>query len=314
MSILVTSSLTKILQPTIIALGNFDGIHQGHQQVIKAMISRRDFFSKSYCTLVTFTPHPQEFFTGQKKQLLTPINEKSAILAKIEVKQLVLLPFDRELASLSPSQFVEDILIKQLQVKFISVGEDFCFGKNRQGNAQTLVTLAHKSQIEVIITPEQTINIEGENTRISSSYIRQALAEGNLEGAKMMLGRNYQIQGQVVEGQKLGRKIGFPTANLAIPSEKFLPRKGVYFVKIEAPTVSWGVMNIGDRPTVSGKKTTIEVHLLDWEGNLYNQELTVSLLQFLRPEQKFNSLDELKNQINLDCQIARKLIENGKFS
>ncbi len=312
MSIFVTSSLKNILQPTIIALGNFDGIHQGHQQVIKSIFTPNPFFADTYPTLVTFTPHPQEFFTGRKKQLLTPIPEKIEFLQQLGIKQLILLPFDRELASLTPAQFVEDILIKQIRVEFISVGEDFRFGRGRQGNAEQLKSLADQYRVKVVITPEQTIELNNQSIRISSSCIRDALSQGNLDIVKAMLGRNYQIQGKVIEGQKLGRTIGFPTANLEIPPEKFLPRKGVYVVTVSQDTSNltnlWGVMNIGDRPTVSGKNISVEIHLLDWEGDLYGENLTVSLINFLRPEQKFNSLEALKNQIQKDCQQAKELL------
>ena len=310
MSIFVTSSLKNILQPAIIALGNFDGIHQGHQQVIKSILTPSPSFANTYSTLVTFTPHPQEFFTGRKKQLLTPIPEKVEFLQQLGIKQLILLPFDRELASLTPAQFVEDILIKQIKVEFISVGEDFRFGHRRQGNAEQLKSEAAQYRVKVVITPEQTIEINHQSTRISSSCIRDALCQGNLNIVKAMLGRDYQIKGKVIEGQKLGRTIGFPTANLEIPPEKFLPGKGVYTVMVNGDksnlTDLWGVMNIGDRPTVSGKNISIEVHILDWKGDLYGENLTVTLINFLRPEQKFNSLDALKIQIQKDCQQARK--------
>jgi riboflavin kinase/FMN adenylyltransferase len=311
-SIFVTSSLKNILQPTIIALGNFDGIHQGHQQVIRAIVTPNPSLADTYPTLVTFTPHPQEFFTGQKKQLLTPIPEKAEILENLGIKQLILLPFDRELASLTPTQFVKNILIQQIQVKFISVGEDFHFGQGRQGNAEQLKSLGNQYGVRVVITPEQSIKINYQSTRISSSYLRDALSQGNLQLVKAMLGRDYQIQGKVIPGQKLGRTIGFPTANLAIPPEKFLPRQGVYVVKVHQqksnPTNLWGVMNIGNRPTVSGQNISVEVHWLDWQGNLYGEHLTVSLIHFLRPEQKFDSLNALKEQIQQDCQQAKELI------
>lgn len=311
MSIFLTSSLDNILQPTIIALGNFDGIHRGHQQVIKAIFSSHLGFEDIYPTLVTFTPHPQEFFTGQKKQLLTPIPEKSVILESLGIKQLILLPFDRELATLTPIQFVEEILIKQIKVKFISVGEDFRFGHNREGNALTLKSLASQFDVEVMIIPEQTVTLNQQSVRISSSYIRSALTEGDLQTVKIMLGRDYQIQGKVIKGQQLGRTIGFPTANLAINPQKFLPRKGVYTVEVNNELMGMkkirGVMNIGDRPTVNGKNITVEVHLLDWRENLYGETLTASLIDFIRPEQKFSSLSELKKQIEKDCQQAQNL-------
>lgn len=299
----ISSSTEKILYPCAIALGNFDGIHKGHQQVIQPIFK----YSNLTPSLVTFIPHPQEFFTGIKKQLLTPIPEKCILLEKLGIKQLILLPFDRELAHLSAEKFVEDILIKKINAKFISVGEDFCFGYQRQGNAKYLESLANKYNVKVSITKQQNLTIKKENVRISSSSIRHSLSNGKPELATEMLGREYQIIGKVIEGKKLGRKIGFPTANLEISSEKFLPKKGVYSVKVEVKNNHilsnlHGVMNIGTRPTIEGKNISVEIHLLDWKGDLYNQILTVKLLTFIRPEQKFSSLDELKKQIKLDCQ------------
>lgn len=299
----ISPSNEKIKYPCAVALGNFDGIHKGHQQVIQPIFNYENLTP----SLVTFIPHPEEFFTGTKKQLLTPMSEKCQILENLGIKQLILLPFDRQLANLSAEKFVEDILVKQIKANFISVGEDFCFGYQRQGNAEYLQSLANKYNVKVSITQEQNLTIKKESIRISSSYIRQSLSEGKPELATKMLGREYQIIGKVIEGQKLGRKIGFPTANLAITPEKFLPQMGVYGVKVDVKNNSLlsnlsGVMNIGIRPTIEGKNISVEIHLLDWEGDLYNKILTVKLVNFLRLEQKFSSLDDLKKQIKLDCQ------------
>ncbi|MBD1839114.1 bifunctional riboflavin kinase/FAD synthetase [Coleofasciculus sp. FACHB-501] len=364
----VTSSPDTALKPTAVALGNFDGVHRGHQQVVKPILKASDvpgvptlppsslhrrleyhwqsqsedtgrspetkiLSSNEYpiATVVTFNPHPREFFTGQRRGLLTPRPEKVRQLEALGVEQLVLLPFDRELAALSPQQFVEKILVRQLRAQSVSVGEDFRFGCQRAGTGADLKAIAHSYGINVTLVPLQTC--EGE--RISSSVIRQALQEGDLEQANRLLGRPYTLTGLVVKGQQLGRTIGFPTANLQLPSEKFLPRQGVYCVRVYSetedgseatgqtetgngeakvaadgcslPIEGIGVMNIGNRPTVDGTTSTLEVHLLDWVGDLYGKTLTVSLEQFLRPEQKFASLDALKTQIQVDCEAARAL-------
>ncbi|NJO94523.1 MAG: bifunctional riboflavin kinase/FAD synthetase [Hydrococcus sp. RM1_1_31] len=316
----VTTSIEQILKPNAIALGNFDGIHRGHQKVLQPILQSlsKEAVGKSnspYSTVVTFNPHPQEFFSGQSKQLLTPLCEKVKYLEKLGVEQLVLLPFDRELAALSPQQFVEEILIKHLQATRISVGQDFRFGHKRLGTAQDLKAIAANFGVEVIITALYTGQAtEGEqiSPRISSSLIRQALAEGDLLKANQMLGRAYTLTGIVVKGQQLGRTIGFPTANLELPPSKLLPRYGVYCVRVfieESCTPIQGVTNIGCRPTVEGDRPTIEVHLLDWTGDLYGQAVTVSLEKFLRPEQKFASLDALKAQITADCDLARQILQ-----
>jgi riboflavin kinase/FMN adenylyltransferase len=316
--LLVTSSLEEILKPNVIALGNFDGIHQGHQQVLKSTFNQDFLDSISsniaiYSTVVTFTPHPREFFTGKKKQLLTPLNEKVKLLERLGINQLLLLPFDRELASLTPQKFTENILIDKIDACLISVGQDFRFGHQRKGNAQDLKQIASSKGVKVIVTEEQTLNLKNQqNIRISSSHIRFCLEKGDVETANEMLGYKYSLTGKVIEGKKLGRTLGFPTANLELPQDKFLPRQGVYAVKVyqeHNPNISLkGVMNIGCRPTIGINQTTnqpsVEVHLLNWSGDLYNQILTVEVEKFLRPEQKFSSLEALKQQISNDCVLA----------
>jgi riboflavin kinase/FMN adenylyltransferase len=221
------------------------------------------------------------------------------------VEQLVLLPFDRELANLSPQQFVEEILVRSLGATQVSVGQDFRFGRGRAGEAADLQQLAAPYGIAVTVVP--LLFCQGE--RISSSNIRQALLAGDLSKANRLLGRPYSLTGEVVSGQQLGRTLGFPTANLQLPLEKFLPAKGVYAVRVTgagtADSPAAGVMNIGIRPTVAGGQPTAEVHLLDWSADLYGKTLTVTLEHFLRPEQKFSSLDALKAQIHADCAAAR---------
>jgi riboflavin kinase / FMN adenylyltransferase len=324
----ITSNQNHILTPTSVALGNFDGIHRGHQQVIKPILS----YSRAVSTVMSFYPHPTEFFTGQSKQLLTPLREKIEQLEVLGVDQLVLLPFNRQLSSLTPENFVQNILVEKFGANFVSIGQDFCFGYQRKGTATDLEAIANKSKIKVNITSLQTCHQE----RISSSLIRSALAKGDIINANRLLGRCYSLTGIVTEGQKLGRTIGFPTANLKINPRKLLPLFGVYLVKIyisqpwpispfdisiydwsgEVNTLNqtkiiaekWGVMNIGNRPTVNGQNTSVEVHLFDCDQDLYGLQLTVNLEQFLRPEQKFSSLDSLKDQIVEDCAKAKEMI------
>ncbi len=302
----ITSSLTNSLTPTAVALGNFDGIHQGHRQVILPVLNGD---SQTRATVVSFCPHPREFFSGQPHAMLTPQSEKALQLQMMGVEQLVLLPFNRELAALDPPQFVEEVLVRHLQAKRVSVGQDFRFGHQRSGTAIDLSKIAATHGIGVTIVPLLTFK----GKRISTSAIRDSLEQGELAIANRMLGRSYSLVGEVVAGQQLGRTIGFPTANLRVPPEKFLPRQGVYGVRVFGQALNrdkpvLGVMNIGNRPTVNGTQRTIEVHLLDWLGDLYGQILTVELEQFIRSEQKFDSLDELKTQIKADCETARAML------
>lgn len=304
----VTSTPKTALTPTAIALGNFDGVHRGHQQVLQPILAAQ-CGETVYTTVVSFNPHPREYFTGQPKALLTPLAEKVEQLEKQNIEQLVLLPFDRELAALSPQAFVEEILVQQLHPRLVSVGADFCFGRDRAGTAQDLKRIAATVGIEVAIASLKT----DRGDRISSSAIRQALQNCDIATANHLLGRPYTLKGTVTAGQKLGRTLGFPTANLELPEQKFLPGNGVYsvWVNLEGDRRSrhLGVMNLGCRPTVENRHRPLpEIHLLDWSGDLYDRTLTVSLERFLRPEQKFNSLEALKAQISRDCQAAKQIL------
>ena len=355
----ITSSLPTARTPTNVALGNFDGVHLGHQSVIRPILpasvidepvvgecseAEHIAFWQGYSdrcsrlldpcdvqsaqapphpqgnhplpTAVTFYPHPREFFSGEGRPWLTPLNEKAAFMQQLGVEQLVLLPFNHELVNLSPEVFVESILLDRLQARHISVGADFRFGHKRLGDVALLERLA--TQQGATVTVVQLAEEGGD--RISSSRIRQALCSGDVWQAQQLLGRPYRLIGRVVQGQQRGRQLGFPTANLQIPSDKFLPRTGVYSVRVFGvpgqpvnQAVS-GVMNIGVRPTVDGQTQTIEVHLLNWQGNLYGYTLTVMLQGFLRPEQRFDSLEHLKAQIQADCDAARMVLEVGNYS
>ncbi|MBE9167862.1 bifunctional riboflavin kinase/FAD synthetase [Pleurocapsales cyanobacterium LEGE 06147] len=324
----VTHSTSSALTPTTVALGKFDGLHRGHQQVIQPILNQvsKLLFANghTYSTVISFHPHPQEFFTGKPYTLLTPLKEKVQQLQNWGIEQLILLPFNREMAALSPQDFVEKILVQQLHTGMISVGEDFRFGKQRSGTAIDLQAIAAKFGIPVVIIPSYTC--EGE--RISSSCIRQALSEGNLYRAKLLLDHPYYLTGKVVKGQQLSRNIGFPTANIQLPLNKFLPRHGVYAVKafiVDETTnaspvlehllpLGAGVMNISYHPTVNDSYQLLELHLLDWSGDLYGKTLRIQLEEFLRPEQEFSSLQTKKAQMTADCAIASSLLMANQFN
>jgi riboflavin kinase / FMN adenylyltransferase len=285
------------IEPTDLAINNFDGA----SSALYDALSPHDA-PAIYPTVVTFSPHPQAYFSGVSRALLTPIAEKTWQMAQMGIRQLVMLPFDEAIAQLTPEAFVEEILVKGLQAKRISVGSDFRFGKGRSGNAEGLQAIAAKHGVPVVLVPLR----HEQGDRISSSRIREALQTGEVEVATHLLGRPYTLTGRVVQGQQLGRTIGFATANLQVSAEKYLPRTGVYSVRVygAAPEPLCGVMNIGNRPTVQGQDLSVEVHILNWSGNLYGQLLTVSLEGFVRAEQKFDSLNGLKAQIAEDCEVA----------
>lgn len=315
LSVRIIFDPTEISRPTAIALGNFDGVHIGHRRVIAPILPTALDDRHLTSTVVSFAPHPQEFFSNQPRQLLAPFEEKVSLLADLGVEQLVLLPFNAALAKLTAAEFIQQILIKSMQVEMISVGCDFRFGKQRQGSINDLQQIWGD---RLTVIPEQTMNVGTSNqaVRISSSNIRAALAEGKIDLANALLGRPYNFIGEVVSGKQLGRTIGFPTANLALPEAKCLPRDGVYTVQVQinnAPIYINGVMNIGMRPTVKGNQRSLEVHLLAWQGDLYGQRLNVELRQFIRPEKKFDSLDALKSQIQQDCQSAKRYLESDSL-
>jgi riboflavin kinase / FMN adenylyltransferase len=297
----IHSTFAAITKPTAIALGNFDGVHSGHQRAIELLLAN----AGANCpTVVTFDPHPQQFFSGQPRQLLTTLPEKALCLEALGIQQLVLLPFDEHLVHLTPTEFVSKILHQQLGVVQIVIGADFRFGYQRVGDAVMLKNLAAEYGIETHI-----VELEFDrDQRIGSSRVRAALLDGDLREVDRLLKRSYSISGLVVPGQQLGRTLGFPTANIDYPPIKFLPRLGVYCVRIDTEQEQrlQAVMNIGKRPTVNGQSTSMEVHILNWSGDLYGQSLTIYLDQFLRPEQKFAGLPELTKQIQADCSAAQE--------
>jgi riboflavin kinase / FMN adenylyltransferase len=297
----IHSTFAAITKPTAIALGNFDGVHSGHQRAIELLLAN----AGANCpTVVTFDPHPQQFFSGQPRQLLTTLPEKALCLEALGIQQLVLLPFDEHLVHLTPTEFVSKILHQQLGVVQIVIGADFRFGYQRVGDAVMLKNLAAEYGIETHI-----VELEFDrDQRIGSSRVRAALLDGDLREVDRLLKRSYSISGLVVPGQQLGRTLGFPTANIDYPPIKFLPRLGVYCVRIDTEQEQQlqAVMNIGKRPTVNGQSTSVELHILNWSGDLYGQSLTIYLDQFLRPEQKFAGLPELTKQIQADCVAAQE--------
>lgn len=291
---------------TILTLGTFDGVHIGHQKILKKLIeqSNKNQFES---VLLTFFPHPRMVLKQDEKiLLLNTIKEKSKLVEEIGIDNLIIHPFDTTFSELSAEDFVKKILIDQLNLGKIIIGYDHKFGKNRSADINDLIKLGKKYDFEV----EQISAKEIDDISISSTKVRTALLNGNIELANTYLGYNYSICGKVVEGKKIGRTINYPTANIEIEEDyKLVPKSGVYIVSsvIENKTI-FGMMNIGKNPTISGVSESIEVFYFDFNKDLYDKVVCVNLISRIRDEQKFESLDKLKKQLDLDKEYSKNHI------
>jgi len=281
-----------------VAIGNFDGVHKGHQ----ALLQHARALGGKLGVLV-FEPHPQEFFRPDTPRFrLTPFRAKARLLEQHGVSLLFALHFDADFAALSADEFITRVLVQGLGVRHVIVGEDFCFGKGRTGN---LALLQQRSaELGFDVTTFELVG-EGEASKISSTSIREALRDGKPEVAASLLGHPWTVEGMVESGDQRGRTIGFPTANVSL--EGYLePALGVYAVRVEVGGRQYGgVANFGRRPTFDKKDVLLEVHIFDFEGDIYGQPIVVSFISFLRPEMKFPGLDALKAQIARDSEAAR---------
>jgi riboflavin kinase / FMN adenylyltransferase len=296
----------EALRPTAIALGSFDGLHQGHRRVIAAVTAVPGSEQAAIATVVSFWPHPREVLHGEARLRLDLPAEKLHLLEPLGIEQLVLVPFSRELAALSPEAFVEQVLVGQLAAQRVAVGDNFRFGAGRSGDSQALAVIGARHGIEVEVVP---MLWDGEE-RVSSSRIRRALGAGDLAEARRLLERPYRFSGLVVRGRGLGKQLGWPTANLQVDGRKFLPLEGVYAAtaSVAGGPMLPAVMNLGPQPTVDPTApSAVEVHLLDRQLELEGLELVVEPLQLLRRQQTFASFEQLAAQIAADAQLARAL-------
>ena len=296
--------LAKLPGPLFLAIGVFDGVHLGHQAVISTSAGHAKEAGGTP-VVVTFDPHPAKVLRpNDAPHLITATQHKIALIRDLGVGHLLVLHFDRAFAATAPEQFVEQLVVNSRPLREICVGHEWSFGKGRAGNLALLKQLGLTHNFNVVGVEAVTVNGEV----VSSTAIRKAVAEGNLVKATQMLGREYTILGTVIAGEKLGRKLGFPTANLSAHSEQF-PPNGVYVIEARRSGILHrGVANLGYRPTVSGEKPErlLELHLFDLDRDIYGEELEVRFLRYLRPEQKFENLEELKAQIARDVEQARE--------
>ncbi len=290
---------------TVAALGNFDGVHLGHRALLDETKRIAQQTNRAFAAFV-FEPYPREFFRPDGKSFrLTPFRAKARLLEECGVDILFVLPFDRELAGTTSEDFVLDILVRELGVRHVVVGEDFRYGKSRAGDATVLSYMGEMEGFGVTIFPHLN---DGAGAKISSSRIRIALEEGRPDEAARLLGHWWGVEGHVTEGDKRGRTLGFPTANVTLEGT-LEPAFGVYAVRAfigGSGLAHDGVANFGRRPTFGGTAPRLETHLLDFVGDLYGQLLRVELVSFLRPEQKFSGLEALKAQLVSDRDEARR--------
>ncbi|VAW85879.1 FMN adenylyltransferase / Riboflavin kinase [hydrothermal vent metagenome] len=290
----------------VATIGNFDGVHLGHQTVL-GQLAEKAAALELPMVVVLFEPQAQEFFAPDKApSRLSRFREKIQVLRRFSVDQVLCLRFSRQLASLSPDDFIQRILIDGLRVRYLVVGDDFRFGFKRQGDFNTLLKAGETSGFQVARMP----SFHADGVRISSTLIRQALKEGEMNVAEQLLGHPYRMSGRVVYGEGRGRTIGFPTANIRM-HRIAVALHGVFVVAVFGllPEPIYGVANIGHRPTVNGTETLLEVHLFDYDKEIYGRYLQVDFLHKLRGETRFPSFSALKKQIDTDCLMAKQFLQ-----
>ena len=305
----VISSLEDIKEPfayAVITVGNFDGVHIGHQGLLKEVKKRADKMSGTSVVL-TFEPHPLKVLKEKKIPLITPFERKIELIEKLGIDVVICLPFTREFSKVSAREFVEEILLKKIGMKEIVVGYDYTFGHKREGNIDLLKKLGDELGFKVCILGPILVD----NMIVSSTRIRNLIMEGELEKVKTLLNRYYQVSGEVIAGHdRGGRLLGFPTANLKLVNEVF-PKNGVYVVEvIYNNKVYGGVTNIGFKPTFGNDALSVETHILDFDQNIYGKKIKLNFIKRLRNEKRFSSIEALAAQIKRDIEEARKILQN----
>ncbi len=292
----------------ILTLGTYDGVHLGHQEIIRSLIEKAKSEGKE-SVLFTFEPHPRKVLYPESYsvKLIDTVEEKLEKLEELGLDTVILFPFTKEFSRLSAMEFVRDVLVNQIGVSEMHIGHDHHFGKNREGSFQELQELGEVYHFNVFQLPAISV----EETTISSTKIRNAILEGNVAYAATLLGTPFVLEGNIVKGQQIGRTIGFPTANIDLENpDKIVPKNGVYVAKAYlGDRVLSGVMNVGTRPTVANNgQVTIEIHLFDFQEEIYGQRMKVEVMQHIRDEKRFENIEDLKNQIQLDEITARNYL------
>ena len=307
----VFNHLDQIIEPfkhAVITIGNFDGVHIGHQALFHEAIEKAEAIGGTSVAM-TFEPHPLRVMKqNNHPPLITLYEQKSELIERTGINVLICVPFTLEFAALSAEQFVRDLLVQKIGIKAIVVGQDYSFGKNREGNIDLLRSYGPEYGFEVIVAG-WIKSARALADRISSTKIRQLVTDGRMEQAEKMLGRNYQIRGKVVAGRDRGGKLlGIPTANINLHDE-LCPKTGIYAVTVECGgNQHRGVANIGYSPTFEDHEFTVEVHILDFSANIYGKQIRVNFIKRIRDEIKFSNISELIDQIKLDIAAAHKIL------
>lgn len=296
------------LANAIVTTGTYDGVHKGHRKILQALVeTARENGGES--VVITFWPHPRKIIgSGNTEEIksLSTLDEKIEILSSLGIDHLLVIPFNREFSELSSEEFIHSVLIRRIGTKKLVIGYDHKFGKNREGSFEYLKENSTSFGFDIQEIPRQDLN----DIAVSSTEIRKAITKGDVSSAALYLEQPYRIKGIVVKGRQLGRTIGFPTANIKIDdSEKLIPTDGVYAVYVKYKNeIFKGMLNIGFRPTVEGIGKTIEVHILNFDKEIYGEELEIQFIRFIRQEQKFDGIDKLKAQLEVDKRTVSEML------
>jgi riboflavin kinase/FMN adenylyltransferase len=295
-------NIKKKHKNSVVAIGNFDGLHIGHQKVLKEAKKKAKLENLKF-GLITFEPVPTMFFNKNiKNHRINSLNQKIHYLKKIKLDFLIIIKFNKIFSNLSSENFIKSILFENLRSKYIFISQNFKFGKKRLGDVETLIKFEKKYLYKTIVTEPH----KKKNKTISSSLIRKIIHKGRVNEAEKLLGRPWCVEGEVIRGQQRGRKIGFPTCNIKLNSYT-LPKLGVYSVRVQIKnSEKRGIANIGYRPTFNGKSLLLEVNIFGIKKNLYKKILKINFIKFIRAEKKFKNIDQLKNQIKKDIVSSKK--------
>ena len=291
---------------SVLTIGTFDGIHIGHNKILKTLVEESKK-NKLSSLIITFFPHPRMILQKSNEiKMIDTIDEKIHLLEKAGIDNLIIHPFDHNFSKIRAKDFVEDILVNKLKIKQIIIGYDHRFGKDREASVEDLKKFGLDYMFNVNEIPAQEID----SIAISSTKIREAILNGEIKKCNEFLGRNFMLTGKVVYGEGLGKKINFPTANIKIKENyKIIPKNGVYLVKTALNSnIYFGMMNIGVRPTVGGKNKSLEIHFFNFKDNIYNKTVSIEIISKIRDEEKFSSIDELKIQLKKDEEFCLRII------